>query len=479
MRYRGRLSVLALVLATSLLPLHAQTRSERLVVGEQKTFRPGYAGGDIAISNPRVCDFRVVSGRLEIMLIANGQGFTMLTVWDQRGVKRDEIGIEVVSPAFAKLLNDLAELVRPYPDVQIRPLGNTAVMTGTVNTPDELAAVRTLAGASGVTSTVTVKKLTPPAGQPQPVDATGAPTPVVQAPPPTPIVQAPPPTPAVQRPPAAPSIVRDPEPPPPVRRAPAVIPGATPVPVEQPPAAVPVPVPVQPEPVAAPPAPVAVPAPAAPPPNVAPAAPAVTVAPTATATPPVTVAPPVTGAPPVAAAPSPTTGDWARPTGTGSVEYLVELYEAPASGPPPEVVGPQGRRLFLGRLRSDPGIEVRHLVKLSGSGTAGAGAERTFSIGLTPTVTAGSIQTAVVVDTDLPLGAADPRKPPVWIRATLTFACRPGQSRFIRETEFTHNAKTTRATTLLVVVTPSLIRAPQPDALAARLAGEQVHASWR
>lgn len=403
---------LVMVLTLVLSPVFAQAPPERLVVGEQKTFKPGYAVGDIAISNPSVCDFRVVSGRREVMLIANGQGVATLTVWDQRGVKRDEIAIEVLSREFAKILADLTDLLQPYPEVSVKPLGNRAAVTGTVNTQEELQNVRAFAGAIGAVCTVTLKAA-PAAAMPGPA--------VVTAP-----AQA-----AAAAPPAVPTIVRDPEPPPTIKRAPATLQTPAPVPLGAPPA--PVAVPVKPEtaaPPAAPPEAVRVPAPAAPPPNVSVAQPELQ-----------------PGAPvPPAATPAPN-----APAGAGAIDYAVELYETPVSAPPPEVAGPQGRKLYSGRLRTDPDIEVRHLVSFGPNATGGAAAQQGFSIGLVPSLKGTAIQTSLTVDTNLPIGQYDQSKNPIWIRATLTFSSRSGQTRYVLEAEL---AKTAR---------PAM-GAPQPSA---------------
>ena len=422
MRYRiARVVVTAVVVALAW-PMWAQTRSERLVAGEQKTFNPAYAVGDIAIANPAVCDFRVVSGRREVMLVAVRPGFTTLTIWDQRGTKRDEVAIEIVSREFARILADMTELLRPYPDVVIKPLGDRAVLIGTVNTPDELQTVKTLANAAGnLICTVTLRRaVAPTVESPAPVSVP-APLPV---PPPathTFTADAPP-----QLPPPVPTVTYDPEPPAPVRRTPVTMPAPVSLgTLPPPPATTPQPVGAMPPPAAPP---VAVPAAATPPPpNISPAPPSA---------PSVSPRPPVQPLPTPSPAPSPA-ADWSTPAGSDTVEYLVELYESPASAPPPEVAGPKGKRLYIGRLRSDPGVEVRQLITLAG-GTS-ANALRGLSIGLTPSLVNNAIHTAVIVDTNLPVGKYD-QKNPVWIRCALAFTGRPGQTRFISEVELARSA---------------------------------------
>ena len=356
MRCRNRWFVVAGLMVFAIVVTTAQSRTDRLVIGEQKTFRPGYAVGDIAIANPDVCDYRVIAGRREVMLIANGQGFTTLTIWDQRGVKRDEIGIEVVSREFAKVQADLADLLRPYPGVVIKPLGNRAVITGTVNTPEDLEMVRTLAAAASDTlCTVTVAA----------ARGSGSGSGSAAADPPG------------AEPAAAPTIRRVP-----VRQgeAPAAEPGHA----------------------------------------------------------------------------------------AGDVEYLIEVYESPLSAPPPEVAGPQGRRLYSGRVRTDRGIEVRQSVSLQVKGLPGT---KTVSLSLTPSTRSAGIETALVVDTDLPLGPGDPAKSSAWFRATLTFGLRAGQTRYVRENDLATSARAAgnaaRQSAIVIAISPAIVGAPR-DAASAR-----------
>lgn len=373
------------------------TRTERLISGEQKTFAPGYAVGDIAISNPAVCDFRVVSNRRELLLIATGAGFATLTIWDQKGVKRDEMAIEVVSREQAKLMSDLLELIRPYSDVSVKSLGSRIVLAGTVNSAQELEAIRTIAGAdSRILSTVTVKGAapqaeTPPRPVPIPSGADTAATPTRPA------------SPAL---PTTPSIVVDPAPPPPNRpivNAPAPVPlapAATSNPNTPPPAAV-------------------VAAPAPPPPNIAPVD--------------ATRLPSRPGTTPAGA-----------PAESVSIEYQIEIYESPATAPPPEVMGPQGTRLFSGRLIASPGTEAQQVVTV-GDKPSSPAAMKGIRVAVTPTISGSAIQSAVVIDTNLPVGQYAQQKTPVWLRSQLAITSASGQKRYITEADLARVATPTGA----------------------------------
>jgi hypothetical protein len=367
----------------------------RLLTGEQRIVRPGFAMGNIAIGDPRVCDFKVLPGRLEVMLAAKGPGRTLLTIWDQKGAKRVEVDIDVTSREMAQLRSDLVELLRPYPDVQVGTLGGRLVITGTVQTQAQLKAVRAIAQAagSGVQSLVTAQEGDPPSSAARPA-------------------------------PAAPRAST----PPVTTSAPA---GASQSPRRPLPAGTSTPVPLGSAAGGAgtsatgvAPAPSAVPAPVAAPPM-----------PEAAADPP---APNVSGR--SAAAPSASSAG-ARPAGSAlmsRIDYELELFETMSDAPPPEVMGPQGRSLLKARVSTTAGTAVRQFISVDGGGAppAAAGSVSGISIGLRPAVEPGGrVRTALVLDTNLPIGRSGTGGPVQWARAQLEFTVSAGETRYLTERE--------------------------------------------
>ena len=131
---------------------------QELLTGDQKVLTPGYLIGNIAIADPRVCNFRVLPERKAVLLVAAGEGHTTLTIFDQRGNKRDDVAIEVISREFAKLRDDLKALVAAYPGVEVTSLGRRLTLTGTVTNAEQLNELQRVAGAAGnVTSLVTLR----------------------------------------------------------------------------------------------------------------------------------------------------------------------------------------------------------------------------------------------------------------------------------------------------------------------------------
>lgn len=115
-----------------------------------------------------------------------------------------------------------------------------------------------------------------------------------------------------------------------------------------------------------------------------------------------------------------------------TVEYLIEVYESPSSAPPPDVAGPQGRRLFIGTIKGNLGEEVRHFVPV-GEATSDPAKMRGISIAFTSRLAEALLETEMIVDTNLPFGPYDQKKDPVWLRARTSFAVQPGARQYVPE----------------------------------------------
>ncbi len=403
------LAILALTWSSA---VHAQSRAPSapdrvvaLLTGTEQRLSTDFAVGNTAIGNPGVCAIEVLSGQRELLLTARGIGQTTLTLWDQQGRKQEEIQVDVSERAPSKLQNDLAALLSPYPGVRAEPLGDRVVLSGTVASQEALAAVQNIAEAAGVASVVTLGGSLPfsegnrPTGSAPPGGA-AMPQPVAprsllpaDAALPVALTSAGPET----RPSAAP---------------------ATPVTMLSgsaladddgaPPSAAPNP----------------------PPPNVfyVPASgqsdslgfgTGLTGGRSATGSSPM---------PPAAAA----------GLGGGRVEYRVDLYQQSAMAPPPEVMGPQGTKIFGTTLTAFQGQSARELIVADPGGRSADGGTRPMSglsIEVTPTISGGTISTVMTIDTNLPIGVRDTPGPHPWRRAQLQFEVGAGATRYMTEQE--------------------------------------------
>src|SRR5262249_31777647 len=115
----------SLCLAASLVRAEQSPRpvqEQMLFVGEQITYTPPYAVGDIAIADPAIADYRVMNGRREILLMGKAEGRTTLTFWDQKRVRATEVLIRVTTREAVKVEQDLRDLLKDYPSVRLAPL---------------------------------------------------------------------------------------------------------------------------------------------------------------------------------------------------------------------------------------------------------------------------------------------------------------------------------------------------------------------
>jgi hypothetical protein len=142
------------------------------------------------------------------------------------------------------------------------------------------------------------------------------------------------------------------------------------------------------------------------------------------------------------AAPPPVAG---RDQAAQVVEYLVEIYESPTSAPPPEVAGPQGRRLFIGTLRAPLGAEAREYVPAGEPAANDASKMRGISIALSSARAGTGLRTTMVVDTNLPFGTYDQKQQTVWVHAQTVFTTASGATQYVLEPVLTRTATASAA----------------------------------
>jgi hypothetical protein len=130
------------------------------------------------VVNPDVANFRVQPGRRELMLLGKGKGETQLIIWDQKRVKRHEIKLIVRSRDEIKQESDLKELLKDFPTVQVRRLGDRLVVSGTVSSQADLDAIGRIASVAAAENLVRyVRGLYPGAPPPGGTTPEATPTP--------------------------------------------------------------------------------------------------------------------------------------------------------------------------------------------------------------------------------------------------------------------------------------------------------------
>ncbi|HTU99280.1 MAG TPA: pilus assembly protein N-terminal domain-containing protein [Luteitalea sp.] len=136
----------------------AQAAQQELTiyVNEVTTWSPGYAMGDIVLGSPATAGYEPTGGRRQLMLRGKQVGRTTLNIWDQKKTLRHEITLVVTTREAEAMMDDLKALLAPYPNVTLRRLGGQLLLTGTVTSPQDLAAVQNIAQVARAQSTVTL-----------------------------------------------------------------------------------------------------------------------------------------------------------------------------------------------------------------------------------------------------------------------------------------------------------------------------------
>ena len=149
-----------------------------LYANSQETFSPGFALGDVAVAEPEIADYKVLPGRREMLLYGKAPGTTTLTLWDQKRVQRAVITITVISREDQQAEKDLTELVADFPSVKVRRVKGKLVLTGVVQTKNDLEAIQKIAETAEATSLVRLSGMvqpTSPGGTSTPAGPTDAP----------------------------------------------------------------------------------------------------------------------------------------------------------------------------------------------------------------------------------------------------------------------------------------------------------------
>ncbi|MBI2835249.1 MAG: pilus assembly protein N-terminal domain-containing protein [Acidobacteria bacterium] len=147
--------------ATIALAQELASSEKTVFVKEQLTLEPGFPVGDVAIGDPEIADFTVLTGRTQLLVMGKTEGRTMLTLWDQKRVKRAEILITVTTREAEGLERDLRDLLKDFPSVTVRKLGESLIIAGSVSSEDDLNAIQKIADSANVQSVV---RYVPPAG---------------------------------------------------------------------------------------------------------------------------------------------------------------------------------------------------------------------------------------------------------------------------------------------------------------------------
>jgi hypothetical protein len=154
-----------------------QVEQRTVFINEHQVFEPGYPIGNLVIGSPEIADYKVMPDRRQLLIFGKGAGKTSFTIWDQKNVKRHEIVISVMTREDAQAEADLRDLLKDFPNVGVRRVRGELVITGTVDTEQDLEAVERIASVGGAQNLARVSpRWARPQASPAPGTAPGAAT---------------------------------------------------------------------------------------------------------------------------------------------------------------------------------------------------------------------------------------------------------------------------------------------------------------
>ena len=111
--------------------------AQNLLKGSSSTIDVDYEIGDVAIADPKVCDYVIGKSRKQVYLNPREAGRTTLTMWDAGGTKRDEVPITVFTTTVSEVLKQAKDQFGSLEGIGIELKGNRIVLKGEVIDPED------------------------------------------------------------------------------------------------------------------------------------------------------------------------------------------------------------------------------------------------------------------------------------------------------------------------------------------------------
>ncbi|MFH1017576.1 MAG: pilus assembly protein N-terminal domain-containing protein [Pseudomonadota bacterium] len=126
----------------------AQTEGakEYLVVNSPRVKKLGYAIGNVTIGNPEIVNFKADRARNSITLLPKQTGTTLLLIYDERGVQRDAIELNVYPSDPEKMLQQVRQLLVDVEGVTITRMDDKIIIDGEVILPSDKDRIRKVTG---------------------------------------------------------------------------------------------------------------------------------------------------------------------------------------------------------------------------------------------------------------------------------------------------------------------------------------------
>ncbi len=132
-----RITVFVALILISASHAQAAVAPQILMKGQSLTIPLEYEIGDVAVTDPGICDYLVGQGRRSIYLNARSGGETTITLWDTSGEKRDDFAVRVVTTTLKEALESVRASVGSLSGVNVEIRGGRVEISGAVADPED------------------------------------------------------------------------------------------------------------------------------------------------------------------------------------------------------------------------------------------------------------------------------------------------------------------------------------------------------
>jgi hypothetical protein len=110
----------------------AEGTKEYLVVNNPRIKKVSYSIGNITVGNPEIVNFKADRPKNQITLLPKQTGSTLLLIYDDRGVQRDAIELNVYPSDPERLLQQIKQLLVDVEGITITRMDEKIVIDGDV-----------------------------------------------------------------------------------------------------------------------------------------------------------------------------------------------------------------------------------------------------------------------------------------------------------------------------------------------------------
>jgi pilus assembly protein CpaC len=123
---------------------YASLQDQVLIKGQSDTIIVNYEIGDVAVADPKVCDYLVGKGRGSLYINAKDSGETSITLWDADGAERDNFSVKVVTTTLKDILDKVKRVYGSMDGVDVEIRNGRVEANGEVVDPYDFREIESL-----------------------------------------------------------------------------------------------------------------------------------------------------------------------------------------------------------------------------------------------------------------------------------------------------------------------------------------------